>query len=51
MKGYLIKKVYVIVCEKCNEDITRPQTGEDVTTRAGVDDAVREHERVWHTTI
>lgn len=48
MKGYQIKKVYLIVCEKCNEDITRPLGGEEPTTRAAAEEYVREHEEVWH---
>lgn len=48
MKGYTITKIYVIICHKCNEDITRAQSGEDVTTRAEADQLVQEHARVWH---
>lgn len=51
MKGYQIKKIYVIVCEKCNEDITRPQSGEDVTSRADAEREAREHERIWHSAV
>jgi len=48
VKGYTVKKIYVIICDKCNEDITRPQCGEDIETRAEADRLVREHEQVWH---
>jgi hypothetical protein len=50
-RGYFAKKVYVIICEKCNEDITRPQSGEDVSTLDEVREFVAEHERVWHGAI
>jgi len=49
MRGYEIKKVYLIICEKCNEDITRPLSGEDVETRAEAERLAREHEQGWHT--
>ena len=46
--GYTIRKIYVIICARCNEDITRPQGGDDVTTRREAEQAVRDHDRVWH---
>jgi hypothetical protein len=46
--NYTVKKIYVIICQRCNEDITRTLTGEDVTTRAGVDAAIHDHERDFH---
>jgi hypothetical protein len=49
--GYHIQKIYVIICKRCNEDITRPQSGEEPTTRAEAEQLVLEHERVWHTAI
>ena len=48
MKGYTVKKIYVIICDRCNEDITRPLQGDDVTTRAGADQVIRDHEQTWH---
>lgn len=29
MRGYEIRKVYIIICDKCHEDITRPMSGEE----------------------
>ena len=46
--GYMIRKIYVVICDRCNEDITRPQSGEDVTTLAEARQLVRDHDRVWH---
>lgn len=43
-----IRKVYVIICSACGEDITRAQSGEEPATRAEADWWVRDHERVWH---
>jgi hypothetical protein len=48
MKGYEIRKVYVIICLKCQEDITRPQSGEEPSTRAEAEEYVKDHEKVWH---
>ena len=48
MKGYTVKKIYVIICDKCNEDITRPLNGDDVTTRAEADREIAEHEEIFH---
>lgn len=48
VKGYTVKKVYVIICDKCNEDITRAVSGEDVGTRDEADRVIAEHEQVWH---
>ena len=48
MKGYTIKKIYLVICDKCNEDITRPQGGDDVETRAEADQLIREHQQIWH---
>lgn len=48
MKGYLIKKVYLIICDKCGEDITRPMSGEEPGTRAEAEEYARDHERGWH---
>lgn len=47
--GYTIKKVYVIVCDRCNEDITRPLGGEDIGTLAEADTYIEQHERVFHS--
>lgn len=49
MKGYIVTKVYVIVCEKCNEDITRPLGGEEPHTRAEADEFIRQHQETWHS--
>jgi len=46
LPGYAIKRVYLISCEKCNEDITR--TGEDVEYAAEARAAVRDHEHAFH---
>jgi hypothetical protein len=48
MKGYLIKKIYIIICDKCNEDITRPLCGDDITTRAEAEQEIRNHDRIFH---
>lgn len=48
MKGYDIRKIYVIICDRCEEDITRPIGGEEPTTRAEAEEYAREHERTWH---
>lgn len=46
--GYTIKRVYLIQCEWCNEEITRPLGGEDVESRADAEAEVREHHRAFH---
>jgi hypothetical protein len=46
--GYDVKRVFVIICDRCNEDITRPVTGEDVTTRDEALDTIAEHESACH---
>lgn len=48
MKGYLIRKIYIVICDKCNEDITRPQGGDEPVTRADAEEYAREHDRTWH---
>jgi hypothetical protein len=48
LPGYTIQKIYVIICDRCNEDITRPQGGEDVTTLAEAHQLIRDHQEVWH---
>lgn len=48
MKGYTIKKVYVIICDWCNEDITRPLSGEEPETRAKAEQYARDHDAIWH---
>jgi len=48
MNGYSVKKIYVIICDACNEDITRPLGGEDVTTRAEADRAIADHQKTFH---
>lgn len=50
MKGYTIKKIYVIVCDKCNEDITRPLGGDDVTTLEEARAYIAKHDKVFHPT-
>lgn len=45
---YRVKKIYLIGCETCNEDITRTLSGFDVETRAEAEQAVRDHEAVFH---
>lgn len=49
LKGYDIRKVYIIICDKCAEDITRPQSGDEPATRAEAEEYVRDHEAVWHS--
>jgi hypothetical protein len=49
MEGYHFQKIWVIICAKCNEDITRPQSGDEPTTRAAAEQLARDHERIWHT--
>jgi len=46
--GYTVIRIYVIICDRCNEDITRPLGGEDITTRDEVDRYIATHERVFH---
>lgn len=48
MKGYAIQKTYVVICERCNEDITRPVSGEAPSTKAEAEDYAREHEQSFH---
>jgi hypothetical protein len=48
--GYMVRKIYVIICDKCSEDITRPLSGEDITTRDGALAEIAEHEKVFHGT-
>jgi hypothetical protein len=43
--GFTVKRVYVIICERCQEDITRPQTGEDIEYAEDARDAIRAHKR------
>lgn len=45
--GYHIKKIYIVICGKCNEDITRTLSGDDVTTKAEAEETARDHE-LWH---
>lgn len=49
MKGYDIKKVYVIICDRCGMDITRSLDGGEPETRAAAEEWAREHEESWHT--
>ena len=42
-RTYDIKKIYVVLCSECNEDIT----DDDETTKAGAEEARRAHE-AWH---
>jgi hypothetical protein len=46
--GYTVKRVFVIICGRCNEDITRPVTGTDVTSRDEALDTIAEHENTFH---
>ena len=45
---YSIRRIYVIICQDCNEDISRPITGEDIDTRAEADEAMADHDRIFH---
>jgi hypothetical protein len=47
--GYTVQKIYVIICAKCNEDITRTLGGEDVATRARALEYIIEHEKGFHS--
>ncbi len=46
--GYDVRRVFVIICGRCDEDITRPVTGEDVTTRDEALDTIARHEHEFH---
>jgi hypothetical protein len=48
-RRYSVKKVYIVVCRSCNEDISRPVTGDDVTTLEEADELMRDHEEVFHS--
>jgi hypothetical protein len=45
---YTIRRIYVVICEMCNEEICRSLGGEDAETVAEAKDAVRDHNRVFH---
>lgn len=45
---YNVTRVYIVICGTCNEDIGRPVSGEDLFTRADVDELIEDHERVFH---
>lgn len=45
---YSVKKVYIVICRACNEDIGRPVSGEDVTTREEAGELIDAHEEVFH---
>lgn len=51
MKGYAIRKVYLVICDKCNEDITRPHGDQEPETRAEAEQMARDHERIWHPRV
>lgn len=44
--GYTVKKVYLIDCERCGEDITRAWSGDDVTTREEADQVIADHQKI-----
>jgi hypothetical protein len=46
---YNLQRIYVIICDDCNEDITRPLSGEDVTTRTEADEAMADHDLAYHS--
>lgn len=45
---YEVTRVYIVVCQDCNEDIGRPVSGDDVRTRQEADELMRDHEAVFH---
>lgn len=45
---YTVKKVYLIDCKDCGEDITRSVSGDDVTTLQEADEYIQEHEEAFH---
>jgi len=48
-RGYHIKKVFLISCDKCNENIiTRTLTGGEPETLPDVRTAIDEHEATFH---
>jgi hypothetical protein len=49
VKGYAFKKVWIIICDQCNEDITRAQSGDEPATRAEAEEWAREHQKTWHS--
>lgn len=49
MQGYTIHKIYTVICDKCNEDITRPEGGEEPETRQEAEEFIRQHERTYHS--
>lgn len=49
LPGYLIKRVYLITCDKgCNEDITRPLDGADVESLRDACQAIEDHDKTFH---
>jgi hypothetical protein len=49
MKGYHFFKVWIIICQQCNEDITRAQSGEEPRTRAEAEAFAKDHQEKWHS--
>ena len=45
---YTVRKVYVVICPLCNEEIGRAMSGEEPETYGEARALVREHDKTWH---
>jgi hypothetical protein len=48
LPGYSIRRIYVVICETCNEEICRSLGGEEPETVADAQSAVRDHDKIFH---
>ena len=48
VRGYCIKKIYLVSCDTCNEDITRTIGGDEPTSKAEAIAVARAHQEEWH---
>lgn len=48
-RRYAIRKIYVVICSTCNEDITRTLSGDEPETRRAAEECAADHEETFHT--
>jgi hypothetical protein len=47
--GYTVRKVYLIACHECNQDITRSLDGRDCVSAEDARALIWDHRRTWHS--
>ena len=48
LPGYIIKRIYVVTCTICNEEVNRSMSGDEPETPEEARESILDHDKVFH---